>query len=169
MQSASHFYEPQRQHVYVEPHWYTFSLLWPHEPRRGTLQAFWAGGRWRSWQNTQVVERQMRQGRRTLAAGRVKKPKKKTRTKSAPPKTHHESHSSPATTTASRRHMMKHVPRVRPHSPASIDPGFVEIGLVQLSQSAKTTNVTHTLIDRQTDRQTDRRTDRLIKRYNSCR
>ena len=26
------------------------------------------------------------------------------------------------------------------HSPASINPGFVEIGLVQLSQSAKTTN-----------------------------
>ena len=39
----------------------------------------------------------------------------------------------------------KHVPRVSPHSPASIDPGFVEISLVQLSQSVKTTNVfTHT-------------------------
>ena len=36
----------------------------------------------------------------------------------------------------------EHVPRVRPHSPASIDPGFVEIGLVKLSQSVKTTNVT---------------------------
>ena len=68
----------------------------------------------------------------------------KTTKKSAPPKTHHESHSSPATTTASRRHVIKHVPRVRPHSPASIDPRFVEIGLVQLSQSVKTTNVTHT-------------------------
>ena len=43
--------------------------------------------------------------------------------------------------------VMKHAPRVRPHSPASIDPGFVEIGLVQLSQSVKTTNVTHTLTD----------------------
>jgi len=74
---------------------------------------------------------------------------KKNTKKSAPPKTHHESHSSPATTTASRRHVMKHVPRVRPHSPASIDPEFVEIGLVQLSQSVKTTNVTHT--DRHTD------------------
>ena len=40
---------------------------------------------------------------------------------------------------------MEHVPRVRPHSPASIDPEFVEIGLVQLSQSVKTTNaMSHT-------------------------
>ena len=38
---------------------------------------------------------------------------------------------------------MKHVPRVSPHSAASIDPGSVEIGLVQLSQSLKTTNVAH--------------------------
>ena len=39
-----------------------------------------------------------------------------------------------------------------PYSLASIDPGFVETGLVQLSQSVKTTNanVTHTLTD--TDR-----------------
>ena len=33
-------------------------------------------------------------------------------------------------------------PRVRPYSPASIDPGLVEIDLVQLSQSEKATNVT---------------------------
>ena len=33
-----------------------------------------------------------------------------------------------------RRRAAKHVPRVSPHSPASIDPGFVKIGLVQLSQ-----------------------------------
>ena len=33
-----------------------------------------------------------------------------------------------------------------------LDPGFVEIGLAQLSQSVKTTNVTHTLTDRRTDR-----------------
>ena len=39
-------------------------------------------------------------------------------------------------------------PRVRPHSPASIDPGFAKIGLVQLSKSVKTTNVTHALTDR---------------------
>ena len=38
-----------------------------------------------------------------------------------------------------------HVPCVSQYSPASIDTGFVEIGLVQLSQSVKTTNVTHTL------------------------
>ena len=69
----------------------------------------------------------------------------------APLKKHHESHSSPATGTTSRRHVMKHVPRVCSHSPASIDPGFVEIGLVQLTQSVKTTNVTHTHTDRQTD------------------
>ena len=63
--------------------------------------------------------------------------------------------------------------------PASIDPGFVEIGLIQLSQSVKTTNVTcmhaHRQTDRQTirqtnrqtdihtDRQADRQTDRIIK------
>ena len=43
--------------------------------------------------------------------------------------------------------------RYSPYSPASIDLRFVEIGLVQLSQSVKTTNVTHTLTD----------TERLIK------
>ena len=69
--------------------------------------------------------------------------------KSAPPKTHLEIHSSPATATTSRRRAKKHVPRVSPYSPASIDIRFVEIGLVQLSQSVKTTNVTHR--DRQTN------------------
>ena len=39
---------------------------------------------------------------------------------------------------------MKHVPCVSPYSPDSIDPGFVEIGLVQLSHSVKKTNVIHT-------------------------
>ena len=76
--------------------------------------------------------------------------------KSVPPKTRHEIHSSPAIATISRRRATKHVPRVSPYSPASIDPGFVEISLVQLSQSMKTTNVTRTHIDRHTDRQTDR-------------
>ena len=47
----------------------------------------------------------------------------------------------------------KHVSRVSPYSPASIDHGFVEIGFAQLSQSVKTTNVTQTLT--QTDRQTN--------------
>ena len=64
--------------------------------------------------------------------------------KSAGPNTHHEIHSSPAAATNSRRRATKHVPRVSPYSRTSIDPGFVEIGLVQLSQSLKTTNVTHT-------------------------
>ena len=64
--------------------------------------------------------------------------------KSAPPKTHRETHTSPATATISRRRVKNHVPRVSPYSPASVDTGFAEIGLVQLSQSAKTTNVTHT-------------------------
>ena len=82
-----------------------------------------------------------------------KKVEKNDAKKSAPPKTHHESHSSPATATNSRRRATKHVPRVSPYSPASRDPGFVEIGLVQLSQSVKTTNVTHTY--RRTDRQTN--------------
>ena len=76
---------------------------------------------------------------------------KKITEKSAPPKTHHEIHSSPATACNSRRHVIEHVPRASPCSPKSIDTGFVESGLVQFSQSVKTTNVTHTLIDTQTD------------------
>ena len=70
-----------------------------------------------------------------------------------PRKTHRESHSSPVTASNSRRHARKHVTRVSPYYPASRDPGFVKIGLVQLSQSVKAMNVTHT----------DRHTDRLIK------
>ena len=80
-----------------------------------------------------------------------KKIRKKKRKKSAPPKTHHEIHSSPATASNSRRHARKHVPRVSPYSPAFIDPGCVEIGLVQLSQSVKTTNIRHALTDTQTN------------------
>ena len=53
----------------------------------------------------------------------------------------------PATATNSRRRAKTHAPRVSPHSPASIDARFVKIGLVQLSQSVNTTNVTHTLTD----------------------
>ena len=55
----------------------------------------------------------------------------------------------------SRRHTS--VPWVSPHSPASMDPGFVEIGLLQLSQSAKTTSVTHahTYTRTDTDEQAD--------------
>ena len=92
----------------------------------------------------------MRQGGLILAVGRVRKIEKtKTIKTPAPPKTHHDIHSSPATVTTSRRRATKHVPRVTPYSPASIDTAFVEIGLVQLSQSLKTTNVTHTLTDTQ--------------------
>ena len=95
----------------------------------------------------------MRQGVLILAAGRVRSKekkieKKKTRKNPAPPKAHHYINSSPATATTSRRRTKRHVPCVRPHSLASIDPEFVEIGLVQLSQSVKTTNVTHTHTDR---------------------
>ena len=90
-----------------------------------------------------------------LAAGRVRSKKKKSgekkNEKSAASNTHHDIHSSPTTSTTSRRHATKHVPRVSPYSSGSIDPGFVEIGFVQLSQSVKTTNVTHTLTDRQTN------------------
>ena len=89
-----------------------------------------------------------------LVAGRVRWEEKKAKITQNPatPKTDHEFHSSQATATTSKRHATKHVPRVSPHSPASIDPGLVEIGFVKLSQSVKTTNVTHTA---ETDRQTD--------------
>ena len=84
----------------------------------------------------------------SLAAGRVRSKKKKekitTTRNPAAPKTHHETHSSPATATNSRWRAMKHVPRVSPCSPAALDPGFVEIGFVQLSQSVITTNDSHT-------------------------
>ena len=110
----------------------------------------------------------MRQGGLILAAGRVrpkkKKKRKKNKKKSAPPKTHHKIHGSPATATTSRRRATKHVPRVIPYSPVSINPGFVEIGPVQLSHSVKTTNVTHTRTDRQTGRQADRQTSRQTDR-----
>ena len=87
----------------------------------------------------------------------VRRKKRKTRgKKSAPLKTQHEIPSSRVTASNSRRHARKHVTRVSPYSPASIDLGFVEIGLVQLWQSVKTTSVTHTLSD--TDRRTDRQT-----------
>ena len=87
----------------------------------------------------------MRQGGLILAAGRVRSKKKKHEKNAPPSKTHHEIHSSPATASNSRRHARKHVTRVSPYCLASINPGFVKIGLVQLSQSVKTTNVTHTL------------------------
>ena len=92
----------------------------------------------------------MRQGVLILAAGRVRSMKikkiggKKKHEKIPPhPRRTTKSTALPVIVTTSRRRAAKHVPRVNPHLPASIDPGFVEIGLVQLSQSVKTTNVTH--------------------------
>ena len=58
---------------------------------------------------------------------------KKKKKEIAQTKTHHEVHNRPATATNSRRREVKHIPRVSPHSPVSMDPGFVGIGLVQLS------------------------------------
>ena len=77
----------------------------------------------------------------------------KAREKKRPTQNTPRNHSRLATATNSRRRAAKHIPRVSPYSPASIDPGFVKIGLVQLSQSVKTTNATYTMTD----------TDRLIK------
>ena len=80
--------------------------------------------------------------------------KKKNQEKIRPtPNPNHEIHTSPATATTSRLRATKHASCVSPYSLASIDPGFVEIGLVQLSQSEKTTNITHTYA--QSDRQTN--------------
>ena len=89
----------------------------------------------------------MRQGALILAVGRVRSKKKigkkKQQKKTSLPKIHHVLHSSPATATTSRRRVTRHIPRVSPYTPASIDPGFVEIGLVQLSRlpMAKTASV----------------------------
>ena len=107
--------------------------------------------------NGLITSREVNEARRPHTCSRPcafeeKKYLKKNNTqKSAPPKTHPEIHTSPATATTATRRPKKHVPRVSPYSPASIDTGFVEIDLVQLSQSVPTTNVTHTLTDRQTN------------------
>ena len=69
----------------------------------------------------------------------------------AAPKTHHDMYDSAVAATTSRHRATKHVPCVRPYVPASMDPEVVEIDLVQLSQSVKTTNVEHTHPDRQTN------------------
>ena len=90
----------------------------------------------------------MRQGGLIRAAGRVRLKKTKMREKTRT-QTHHEIHSSLATAATTRRRATKLVSRVSLCSPASIYRRFVEIGLVQLSQSVKNTNVTHKT---QTDR-----------------
>ena len=110
--------------------------------------------------NGLITSREVNEARRphTCVAGRVRSKKKKNRQKKkarinpAAPKTHHEIHSIPATATTSIRRATKHVPRVNPYSPASIDPGFVEIGLAQLSQSSKNDECyTYTQTDGQTN------------------
>ena len=111
----------------------------------------------------------MGQGGLILAAGRVrskkkKKRKKETRKNPAPPKTHHETHISPATAATSRRRAKHHVPHVSPYSPASRHTGFVEIGVVQLSQSVKTTDDTHTHADRRNKQWHPVRTPVLVER-----
>ena len=88
----------------------------------------------------------MREGGLTLAAGRVRSKKKKSKKK-------HEKKRSTQNTprTPQQQGDRDYLGTARdetrptrwPISPASIDPGFVKIGLVQLSQSVKTTNVTH--------------------------
>ena len=83
----------------------------------------------------------------------VRRQKTKKTENPAAPKTHHEIHSSPATATISRRRAAKHIPRVSPYLPASIDPGFAEIGFARLSHSVKATNVSHT---QYTDRYPDK-------------
>ena len=75
---------------------------------------------------------------------RKKNEKKKTRNPAAR-KAHHGIYTNQVTATTSRRRAMKHVPHICPVSLDSIHPGFVEIGLVPLSESVlKTTNVTQT-------------------------
>ena len=83
----------------------------------------------------------------------VRRKERKKKREIPPHPKHHQIHSSPATATTLRRRATKHIPNVSPYSPASIDHGFVEFGHVriQLSQSEKFTNVTHTQTYRQTD------------------
>ena len=85
-----------------------------------------------------------------LAARRARSKKIPNRNPAAS-KTHHEIHSIPATANTSIRYAIKHVPRGSPYLLDPIVPGFVEIGLVQLSQSVKTTKVTHAHRDGQAD------------------
>ena len=68
------------------------------------------------------------------------------KTRKNPPHTKHTTKSSAARRPRPPRDgaQKKHVSRVSPYSRASMDTGFVEIGLVQFSQSVKTTNVAHT-------------------------
>ena len=103
-----------------------------------------------------LVERKMGQDGLILTGGCVRSKEIKNKTKNKPEKSatlkiHYETHNNPATATTSSRRVVKHVTRVRPHSPASTDSGFGEISPVQLSQSVKMTNVTHTYTHRPTN------------------
>ena len=88
------------------------------------------------------------QGALILAAGRVrpkkKNGKKKQREKIRPTENTPRNPHQPSDRDHPRQRATKLVPRVSPYSPGSIDLGFVEIGLVQLSKSVKNTNVTQT-------------------------
>ena len=90
----------------------------------------------------------MRQGGLILAADRVRSKKKK--------KTpHHKNTRRNPQQPGARDHLetaRRNTSHVSSYSSASIDPGFMEIGLVQLSQQVKTTNITHAYSDTQTDR-----------------
>ena len=82
----------------------------------------------------------MRQGDLILTAGSVrskKKKKKKNTKKSRRIQNTPRNPQQPGDRDHLEMACHEHVPRVSPYSPASIDPGFVEIGLVQLSQSVK--------------------------------
>ena len=76
---------------------------------------------------------------------------KQTKKNLALPETHHYIHSRQATATTSRRCAKGHIRRVTLLSLASINPALVEVSLVQLSQSLKTTNVKNTPTDTRTD------------------
>ena len=82
---------------------------------------------------------------------------KKSRQKKSRKNPPHRKHTTKATAArrpppASRRHVMKHVPRVRPHSPASIDPGFCG-NRPRTALAISKNDECHTYTDRQTDRQ----------------
>ena len=73
------------------------------------------------------------QGGLVLAARRVRSKEEKTNKKNEKNPPHRNHTTKPASAqrpqTTSRQLTTKRVPRVSPYSPASIDPGFVEIGL----------------------------------------
>ena len=79
--------------------------------------------------------------------------KKKHEINLASPRTH-QIHSSPATATISRRRAMKHVPRVSPYSPASID--FFCGNRPRAALAISKNDECYTYTGRQTDRHIDK-------------